>query len=266
MEEQLNKMAIVTGAASGMGRQYCLELAAMGYDVIAVDINSAGLDLLEEEVVRQGGSKLVKLVQDLSDSGAAQAVKSAADQTKAQVEVLVNNAGMLFTTAICETAPARLDTMMHLHCNTPLLLCRAFVPDMVARGKGFVLNVSSICSWMSWPLIGMYGNTKRFVRSFSRSLRIECAGTGVKVTTAVFGAVDTPLFGFPARMTKLLLRIGFMLDPRKAARKALRAMFHGRREAMIGAGNRLVICLASILPDAILARLAEKFGPAINRS
>lgn len=264
MAERGNMAAIVTGAASGMGRCYCRELAAMGYDVIAVDIKPEGLDSLEKEINGLAGGRLVKLVQNLATPEAAQAVKDAADRAGAQVEVLINNAGMIFTTAICETAPARLDAMMRLHCNTPLLLCRAFVPEMIARGKGYVLNISSICAWMSWPLIGMYGNTKRFVRAYSRSLRIECAGTGVKVTTAIFGAVDTPLFGFSPGMTRALLRLGFMLKPQKAAKKALGAMFRGRRERIIGIGNRLVICIASLLPDPLLAYLAGKFGKLLS--
>ena len=265
MAEKGNMAAIVTGAASGMGRYYCKELAAVGYDVFAVDINTEGLDSLENEIDRLAKGKLVKLVQNLASPEAAQAVKDAADLAGAQVEVLINNAGMIFTTAICESAPTKLDAIMRLHCNTPLLLCRAFVPDMIARGKGYVLNISSICAWMSWPLIGMYGNTKRFVRAYSRSLRIECAGTGVKVTTAIFGAVNTPLFGFPQKMTKVLLRLGFMLDPQNAAQKALKAMFRGRREQIIGFGSRLIICISSILPDSLLAFLARKFGKVISR-
>lgn len=255
--------AIVTGAASGMGRFYCRNLSGKGYGVIAVDRDSDGLDSLEREIP---DATVVKIVQDLTEVDAAQRIKSVVDEADLTVDILVNNAGMLFTTAMCNTDPARLDAIMRLHCNTPLQLCRAFLPGMQERGRGYVLNVSSICAWMSWPLIGMYGNTKRFVLDYSRSLAIECRGTGVSVTTAVFGAVDTPLFGFPEKMRKLMLGTGFMISPEKAVDKALKAMFKGKRCMIAGFANRLVILIAPMLSDRLLAKLARKYGPVLNKN
>lgn len=121
--------ALVTGAASGMGRHYCLQLAKAGYGIIAVDINSEGLDKLAEELC---DSEYVAICQNLTSADATQQIGSAVERIGAEVEVLVNNAGMIFTTAICDTAPAKLDSMMRLHCVTPLLLCREFVPKMRA--------------------------------------------------------------------------------------------------------------------------------------
>lgn len=255
--------ALVTGAASGMGRHYCLQLAKAGYGIIAVDINDNGLDTLGKELE---GSAYIKVCMDITLSDAAQRIGAIADQAGAEVEVLVNNAGMIFTTAICDTAPEKLEAMMRLHCVTPLLLCREFVPKMKARGKGYVLNISSICAWMDWPLIGMYGNTKRFIKDYSRSLRIECAGTGVSVTTAIFGAVDTPLFGFSKKATKFMLAAGVMASPQKAVSRAVKAMFNKRKSVMVGLGSRCAIAISRIIPDFILARLARKIGPVINRS
>lgn len=254
--------ALITGAASGMGRHYCFQLAGSGYGIIAVDINGKGLDALSEEI---RNTDYVAICQDLTSDDAAQRIGAEVDRIGAEVEVLVNNAGMIFTTAICDTAPARLDAMMRLHCVTPLLLCREFVPKMKARGRGYVLNISSICAWMDWPLIGMYGNTKRFVKDYSRSLRIECAGSGVSVTTAIFGAVDTPLFGFPDKIKRLMLATGVMVSPRKAVSRALKAMFRKRRRVFAGVGSRLAIALSVFMPDRILTRLAAKIGPKINK-
>lgn len=253
--------ALVTGAASGMGRHYCIQLAEAGYGIIAADINDKGLDALADEL---GGAECIKICIDLTLPDAAQRIGAIAEQAGADVEILVNNAGMIFTTAICDTAPAKLDAMMRLHCLTPLLLCREFVPRMKARGKGYVLNISSICAWMDWPLIGMYGNTKRFIKDYSRSLRIECAGSGVSVTTAIFGAVDTPLFGFPEKATRLMLAAGVMVSPRKAVHRAIKAMFGRRKRVMVGLGSRCAIAISHIIPDSLLAILAGKIGPRIN--
>lgn len=259
---QRPSFALVTGAASGMGRHYCLQLAKAGYGIIAVDINGNGLDALGAELA---GTECIKICMDITVPDAAQRIGVIADQAGAPVDILVNNAGMIFTSAICDTAPEKLDTMMRLHCVTPLLLCREFVPKMKARGKGYVLNISSITAWMDWPLIGMYGNTKHFVKNYSRSLRIECAGSGVSVTTAIFGAVDTPLFSFSDKATRLMLATGVMVSPQKAVSLAIKAMFNRRKRVISGLGSRCAIVLSQIIPDFILVRLVRRFGPMIHR-
>lgn len=248
------KYALVTGAASGMGRIYALRLSAMGYGVVAVDICQDKLDALVQEL----GEKVIPICLDLSATTAAAQI--AALTGDLAVEVLVNNAGMISVASTVDIPQDRLAAMMALHCTTPLLLCREFVPRMQAAGCGYVLNVSSICAWMDWPLIGMYGNTKRFVKGYSRSLRIECAGTGVSVTTALFGAVDTPLFGFPEKAVRRMLRLGVMISPEKATDKALGAMFRRRRRVVPGLGNKLAIPLLPLVPDCLLRAAVRKFG------
>lgn len=256
MEKTL-KYAIVTGAASGMGRCYATLLAKRGYGIVAVDINQSALDSLCAEI---SAVPMIAICMDLRAHDAAQRIHQMCSERGAQVEVLVNNAGMLVTGNIADTAPERLQAIVDLHCSTPLMMCRYFVPDMIARGCGYVLDISSICAWMDWPIIGMYGNTKRFVKGFSRSLRVECRGTGVSVTTAVFGAVDTPLFNFPPKARRLMLASGVMISPQNAARKALDAMFKRRKQTIPGFVNRITIALCKTIPDRLLARLVRKYA------
>ena len=100
---------------------------------------------------------------------------------------------------------------------------------------------------------GMYANTKRFVKAFSRSLRIECRGTGVSVTTAFFGAVDTPLYPLKPSLRRLAVRLAVMIPPEKAVRKALKAMFRRRRKLMPGLINHIFLPIIATLPDFILS-------------
>lgn len=251
------KYALVTGAASGMGRIYALRLHEMGYGIIAVDIRQDALDSLVNELAGPE-SRVLPICMDLSQ---VQAANKIAELTKDLcVEILINNAGMIKVGPTAEIASDKLAAMMGLHCTTPLLLCREFVPRMQAQGCGYVLNISSICAWMEWPLIGMYGNTKRFVKGYSRSLRMECAGTGVSVTTAFFGAVDTPLFGFSEKTVRTMKRWGVMISPEKAADKALKAMFRRRKRLVPGLGNKLAIPLFPLIPDCLLKAAVRKFG------
>lgn len=255
--ELKRKYAVVTGAASGMGREYALELAQRGYGIIAVDINGAALDSLCAQIARV---PVIPVCTDLSSPDAASVVAAEADRNSAEVEILVNNAGMIVTSPVTETAPAKLRAIMMLHCNTPLMLCREFIPRMQRNGGGYVLNISSICAWMDWPIIGMYGNTKRFVKGYSRSLRIECSGSGVSVTTAFFGAVDTPLFGFTEKARKIMRGTGVMITPQQAAHKALEGMFKRRKKVIPGFVNSIGIMIFPLIPDVLLKALVRKFG------
>lgn len=209
------KYAVVTGVASGMGRCYALQLAERGYGVVLVDINGVVAQELSRQLTRQYGVPAPVICMDLTQPDAAEQIVCQCKEHGWRVEILVNNAGMLLTTRIEETDTDRLRRIMALHCTTPLLLCRQLLPIMKEHGGGYILNISSITAWMDWPLVGMYGCTKRFVKGYSRVLRIECMGTPVSVTTAVFGAVDTPLLGNLTllRHRKLLLRLGVMLPP-----------------------------------------------------
>ena len=262
--KEYERYALVTGAASGMGRIYCQELALKGYNVVMVDINDAGLDQtaqivkeaveVSDKVPAQMKEQLtlLKVVQDLSVLDAADKVYQATEAAGCEVEVLVNNAGVMYCQGIAETSERMLRLIMMVHMNTPLMLCRKYVGAMKERGCGYILNISSLAAWMSWPGIGMYGNTKRFVRNYSRELRIECQKTGVSVTNAYFGAVDTPLISIRPGLKKLARALTVMISPEKAVRRALRATFWRCRGTMPGLLNKIFFPFIVILPDFLL--------------
>ena len=258
------RYALVTGAASGMGRIYCRQLALRGYNVVLVDINAAGLEetaALVAQTVRDSDKvptehkeslRLLQIVQDLSTMDAADCIFEKTQAEGCEVEVLVNNAGVMYCQGIAETSDRMLKLIMMVHMNTPLMLCRKYVGPMKERGRGYILNISSLAAWMSWPGIGMYGNTKRFVRNYSRELRIECQFTGVSVTNAYFGAVDTPLIPISPSLKKLARCLTVMISPEKAVKRALRATFFRCRGTMPGLLNKLFFPFIVILPDFLL--------------
>lgn len=252
--------AIVTGAASGMGRCYAIQLAEMGYGVLLVDINGDAAQKLSLMLTNRYDVPAPVLCMDLTQPHAAEHIVGQCKENNWHVEILINNAGMLITTPIEETEPDKLQRIIALHQTTPLLLCRHFIPLMKEQGKGYILNISSITAWMDWPVIGMYGCTKRFVKGYSRALRIECEGTPVSVTTAIFGAVDTPLLGnLPfLRWRKILMRLGFMISPEKATRLALKAMFKRKATLIPCLSDRLVIMLCPLMPSFLLAFLQRR--------
>ena len=274
---EFRRYALVTGAASGMGRIYCKELALKGYNVVLVDINDAGLDetmRIVEDAVRTSAIvpelmkkdlKLIKVVQDLSAVDAADRIYEITESAGCEVEVLVNNAGIMYCQGIAETSERMLRLIMMVHMNTPLMLCRKYVGAMKDRGCGYMLNISSLAAWMSWPGIGMYGNTKSFVRKYSRELRIECQKTGVSVTNAYFGAVDTPLIPLKPSLRKLARALTVMITPEKAVRRALGATFHRRKGTMPGLLNKLFFPFIVILPDCLLGWIYRMAKPYLMK-
>ncbi len=263
--------ALITGAASGMGRIYAQRLALMGYNLVLVDINGAGLEETEAIVkndVNVSGTvpeaskpefKTLNLVQDLSVIEAADMIFSRTEAAGCDIEVLVNNAGVMYCQGIEHTSEKMLKIITMVHMNTPLLLCRKYVGPMKARGCGYILNISSLAYCMIWPGIGMYGSTKRFVKDYSRELRIECRKTGVSVTNAYFGAVDTPLIPLKPSLRKLARGLAVMIDPNKAVDSALKATFRRRKGTMPGVLNHVFRPICAVLPDCILGWFYRKF-------
>lgn len=274
---EYKKWALVTGAASGMGRVYARRLAVMGYNVIIVDINAAKLEetaeIVRNEVMRSGdvpvpfknAFKVLPIVQDLSQVNAADMVYGHTEAAGCEVEVLVNNAGMMYCQGIAETSERMLRLIMMVHMNTPLMLCRKYVGAMKDRGCGYILNISSLASWMIWPGIGMYGSTKRFVRDYSRELRIECQKTGVSVTNAYFGAVDTPLVPLKDSLRRLARGLTVMIDPEEAVDRALKATFTRRKGVMPGLLNKIFKPLCMIMPDWLLGWVYRKAKPFLMK-
>ncbi len=257
------RYALVTGAASGMGRIYARRLARRGYNLVLVDMNAAGLDetaaMIGEDV------KVLNIVQDLSLMDAADRIYERTEAEKCEVEVLVNNAGVMFCQGLAETSEKMLNVIMMVHMNTPLMLCRKYVGAMKERGCGYILNISSLAAWMIWPGIGMYGCTKRFVRHYSRELRTECRKTGVSVTNAYFGAVDTPLVPLKESLRKLARALAVMISPEKAVDRALNATFHRRRGVMPGLLNKIFLPLIVIVPDCLLGWIYRKAKPYLMK-
>ena len=258
--------ALVTGAASGMGRIYALKLAQKGYNVVLVDINGKGLAETEQLVKAEVPAAQVQvIVQDLSAMDAADVVFEKTEQAGCQVEVLVNNAGVMYCQGVAETSERMLKLIMMVHMNTPLMLCRKYVGGMKERGRGYILNISSLAAWMIWPGIGMYGCTKRFVKDYSRELRIECQKTGVSVTNAYFGAVDTPLVPLKDSLRKLARFLTVMISPEKAVSRALKATFRRRKGTMPGLLNKLFWPFIVLLPDCLLGWIYRKAKPYLMK-
>ncbi|MDG1519657.1 MAG: SDR family oxidoreductase [Yoonia sp.] len=185
-------LALITGASAGIGREFARYHASLGGDLIITARRAEELDALKAELEATHGITVTTFPQDLSSADHAKALYTATNG--AQIDVLINNAGFGGHGKFIERdLDADLD-MIDLNVNALITLCHLIGNDMVARGGGKILNVSSTASYMPGPLQATYFATKAYVSSFSQALAEELRGTGVTVTALEPGGVATEFF------------------------------------------------------------------------
>ena len=252
------KYALVTGASSGIGWHMALELAARGYGIVAVSNQGKQLEDLKNKIAGSYRVEVRVLDMDLARSDAAGEVFDFCRQEKLQVEVLVNNAGMMIYGEMVETDPASVSAILMLHMYTPVLLSRLFGQLMLENKKGYILNVSSISAVMPYPFISLYGPTKNFLRKFSRALRHEMKGTGVIVSCLIPGATLTSLYNTDHINVALAMRLGIMKRPAYVARTGVRALFKDRPVRIPGTLNKVVVYGFPLIPHNLIAWIYKR--------
>ena len=253
------KMAVITGGSSGVGLEYSREFASRGYALALVSNRDGDLADAKQSLEREFRVPVHTLCADLSDVGIAEKILAWCDSIGLQVEVLVNNAGMFFMEYLSPENLGKAETMMGLHVFTPTRLCILFGARMKDRGKGYILNMSSMTARIPAPGIAVYSASKAYLKSFGRSFSYEMRPYGVRVTTVCPAAIDTGLYPMGTKLRKTLRRLGIIRSPHWLAHRAVKALFRGRRTISPGLTNALVPALVAILPPRMIDRLGMKW-------
>jgi NADP-dependent 3-hydroxy acid dehydrogenase YdfG len=176
--------ALVTGAASGIGRAISFELCAAGYDVTALGRSAASLAEMS------GKNGIEPLVVDLADRAAL----TAATETE-PFDVLVNNAGVMPpVVGFSEMDPSDIDATLEINLSAAFHVTRLVIPAMIAQKRGHVFFTGSTAGHAPFPNMAVYGATKAAIAGFAAALRCDLSGTGVRVTEIVAGRVETALY------------------------------------------------------------------------
>jgi uncharacterized protein len=190
MAQAYQGTALITGASSGIGAVYAERLARRGYDVILVARNRDRLIALADRITSETRQSVEIVDADLNDRAALATVEEKLKQD-ASITLLVNNAGVGTHTPLLDSDVDAMTRMIDLNVTALTRLTYAAVPGFVARGKGAVINISSIVAISPETLNGVYGGSKAFVLAFSQSLQRELADKGVQVQAVLPGATAT---------------------------------------------------------------------------
>lgn len=186
--------ALITGASSGIGETFAHALAKQGLDLILVARSEDKLRALAKQLSELYSRRVEVVMADLSLDGAAAKVKAASDALGMPVDLLINNAGFGTFGAFYKQEPARERQEILLNAAAVVDMTHAFLPDMIERKHGGVINVASLAAFQPLPYMAIYAATKAFVLSFSEALRAEVRAKGVQVMALCPGPVDTPFF------------------------------------------------------------------------
>jgi short-subunit dehydrogenase len=240
------RFALVTGASSGIGEAIGEALADRGYHLLLVSENEPELHRVRQRLAGTYPVEVRALVQDLSLPDAADAVLRQCRTLEGDIEVLVNSAGDYLVAARELEEPAAVASTVTLHVLTPTRLCLLLGRDMVARRRGYILNISSISALFPDPASMTYGPAKAYLRHFSTVLHCDWKAYGVRVTCVLPGGVRTRLFEESGVFIPGFVR-RHLLSPRECAERSLRALFRGRRELIPAVSGKLQALLFRLI-------------------
>ncbi len=252
------KVMLITGASGGIGADLARVAAMKGHDLALVARNRAALDALADEIAARPGQKAPRPLVfdcDLSQPGAPAAVETFLEQSGADVEILVNNAGFGVLDAALDGDLSEQLGMIDLNIRALTELSLRF-GQRLAANRGRLLNVASVAAFMPGPGMAVYYASKAYVLSFSEALSAELAPLGVSVTALCPGPVPTGFqarAGFSRRMDAAMRHI--VLSPSDVARAGYDGMMAGKRVVLPGAAARIMAWSAPFTPKGLSLRM-----------
>ncbi len=254
--------ALITGASSGIGELFARRLAARGHDLALVARRADRLEALAAEL-RGGGPgagpgrrvEVVALDLTLPDADARLAAELARRGVP-EVDWLVNNAGFGYQGPVASLDPARQAAMIQVNAAAVAALTRRFLPSMLARGAGVVVNVASTAAFQPIPYFATYAATKAFVLSFTEAVAEEVAGRGIRVLCLCPGPTRTEFFEVAGMEPKFAG--ARMTTVEAVVEAALRGVEAGRRVVVPGAVNALLARAARHAPRRLVTRLGAR--------
>ncbi len=254
--------ALITGASAGIGRELAKVFAEHEHDLVLVARSKNKLEALARELRADHGVRVTVIAKDLTETGAARSLLTSVRRRKIEVDILVNDAGIIEHGEFMKMKPQRLTEIIQLNATALTEMTRLFAEPMVARGSGRILNVGSAASFQPVPYLAVYAATKAFVLSLTEALSEELAESGVTLTALCPGFTETPMLDHVRDAhgdTGLLPQI-FISDAETVAREGYRSAMRGEVVHVSGVFNQLLTTATSLQPRWMRRAVAGFIG------
>jgi len=253
---------LITGASSGIGAALARCFARAGHRPVLVARSAGKLKELAQSLTAESGVRAVVLVADLAKPGAAAALAASLRRKRLAIDLLVNNAGVLEQGRFVRIPARRHQALIDLNVASLTAMLVQFLPPMIKRGHGRVLNVASIAAFHPVPMLATYAATKAYVLSLSESLSEELRDTGVSVTALCPGITATHMLTTAAQANAKLGSLpGFLVsDVDAVAAEGYRACMQGEVIAVPGNVNWATVVAARAAPKWLVRRVVGAVG------
>ncbi len=256
MDSKENGWAVITGASGGIGLELARLIAGDGKNLVLIARNAERLEEVKKELEAKCGVSVKTIPKDLSHPEAPEEIYTRLSEEGAHVDMLVNNAGIGVYGKFSDTKTSRMLGMLQLNIVSLTHLTRLFLPGMIERKSGRILNVASTAAFQPGPLLAVYYATKSYVVSLSEAIAQELAGTGVTVTSLCPGPTATNFVEEADMGMPILFKYGLVMDSQSVARVGYAAMMEGKTLAIAGFLNRLLAFSTRFTPRRLLTKLS----------
>lgn len=254
-----NQNVLITGGSKGIGLELARQFVRHGYAVTITASNEAELGQAVVDLQKEASAPVRFVAADLRDPAAPQRLQEALGKEGIGIDVLVNNAG-LGHHGLFVDQPAENDVeMIRVNIEALVRMTRAFLPEMVARRSGKILNTASIAGFMPAPQMAIYHATKAFVLSFTEALAEETKDTGVTVTALCPGATDTDFFTTAGAVDTMAFQKMQVMPPQEVARGGYEALMSGDRVYVAGGLNKATVFMRRLMPDSVMVKMTKLF-------
>ena len=255
----MKEYTLVTGASSGIGLEIAKKLAAKNHNLILVARSEDKLEALQKELKNRFEIDVIYMLYDLSEPSSAQDLYNEVKEHKYLITGLINNAGFGDYGNFVEMPLKKDEEMIALNVTALVGLTKLFGADMVKAGKGRIMNVASLLSFLPFPYYSVYSASKSFVLAFTETVSAEMQGTGVLVTALCPGTVETPFHTSAMRKTNAM-SANKPMSVDVVAKAGVDLFLNGKGKKIVGFMNWFLSNLPRVTPDKLMMKIKKNLA------